>query len=345
MSIITGWLNDRFGPRIVLTSCGVLSGIGYFLLSQISEVWQFYLVFGIVIGAGSTIFVPMFSTIARWFAKRRSMMSGIAAAGIGVGMLVMPLLVNSLILAYNWRTCSLVLGIAVFIIVVIAAQFMKRDPSSMNQIAYGEYKNQVNTATSGNSGITLKKATSSWQFWVFFGVLFCSGFSSFSLQIHIVPHIIDSGISSTIAATILAIVGGTSIIGQLGLGSAADRLGNKQCFFIGLMLISLMIVWLLLNGELWTLYLFAVIFGIGTGGNMTQESPTVAWLFGLAAHGSIFGLLAVGFTFGGSLGPVITGYLFDTTGNYNIAFLAAAVVGFIGAILVATLKSVRFDAS
>ena len=343
LSIVTGWLNDRFGPRIVLTGCGLLSGIGYLLLSQIGEVWHFYLVFGVLIGAGSTIFVPLFSTIARWFVKRRSMMSGIAAAGIGLGMLIMPLLVNGLILAYNWRNSSMILGIIILVIVVSSAQFMKRDPGKVNQIAYGKDKSKETVINSGNAGITLGNAVSSWQFWVFLGVMFCSGFCSFALQIHIVPYITDTGISSTSAATILAIIGGTSIIGQLGLGSAADRLGNKLCFFIGLILLSIMIGGLLLTGTLWILYLFAIIFGIGIGGNMTQESPMVAWLFGLASHGSIFGILAVGFTFGGSLGPFITGYLFDTTGSYNLAFLAAAVIGFIGAILVALLKPVHYD--
>ena len=104
MSILMGGLSDRFGPRIVLTLCAFLLGLGYFLMSQISTAWQLYLVYGIIIGTGmGGSFVPVMSTIARWFTKRRGMMTGIIAAGIGVGASVGPPTVHQLIFNYGWR--------------------------------------------------------------------------------------------------------------------------------------------------------------------------------------------------------------------------------------------------
>ena len=81
------------------------------------------------------------------------------------------------------------------------------------------------------------------------------------------------------------------------------------------------------------LYGFAVIFGIGYGGCVTAESPLVAQLFGLASHGIILGIIAFGFTVGGAIGPWVTGYVFDITKGYQLAFLMCAIVSSAGFVL------------
>ena len=75
--IVTGRLNDRFGPRMLMTACGLLLGLGYFLMAYISAIWHLYLFYGVIIGiAMSAGFVPLVSTIVRWFVKRRALMTG-----------------------------------------------------------------------------------------------------------------------------------------------------------------------------------------------------------------------------------------------------------------------------
>ena len=78
--ILAGILNDRIGPRLILTVSGVSMGIGYILLSQMNAPWQLYLLYGLMVGTGlSTHDVITLSTVARWFVKRRGMMSGMAS--------------------------------------------------------------------------------------------------------------------------------------------------------------------------------------------------------------------------------------------------------------------------
>jgi MFS family permease len=149
----------------------------------------------------------------------------------------------------------------------------------------------------------------------------CYGFSFFSIQIHLAPYITDLGISAASAANILAAVGGASVVGQTLVGSLGDRMGNREAFLLGAVLLAFAVFGLLLTSEWWTFYLFAILLGLAFGNMTTQESPLVAWLFGLGSHGLLLGFASFSFTIGAAMGPVVFGYLFDTTGNYQTALI------------------------
>jgi len=104
LGTIMGSLTDRFGSRILVTLCGIVTALGYMLMSQISNIGQLYLFYGFIIGAGmGGIFVPLVSTTARWFIKRRSLMTGIVLAGLGAGAFITPPLTNWLIDLFDCR--------------------------------------------------------------------------------------------------------------------------------------------------------------------------------------------------------------------------------------------------
>ena len=189
VGIVLGGLNDRFGPRLVITLCGFLTALGYLLMSQTQTVWQLYLFYGIMIGAGSNTYVPLLSTAARWFVQRRSMMTGIVFAGSGVGMLILPLVVSQLISAYDWRVSCLIMGAIILVVVVSSAQFLRRDPGQVGQMSYGENKITEEGLRLGIKDFSLKEAASTWQFWMFLATLVSYGFCFSSLQVHIVPYV------------------------------------------------------------------------------------------------------------------------------------------------------------
>jgi MFS family permease len=130
-SILAGRLSDRFEPRLIVTCCGLLVCLCYLLLSQITDVWQIYLLYGVLLSLGvATSFVAIYSTVARWFTTSRGLASGIVSAGIGVGVVVMPPLANLLINSYSWHTSFMVIGLIALIIPAVA-QFLKREPGSL----------------------------------------------------------------------------------------------------------------------------------------------------------------------------------------------------------------------
>jgi len=342
LGVVMGGLNDRIGPRIVLTICGVLVGTGYLLTSQISSLWQLYLFYGVIIGVGqSGAWVPLLSTVARWFTARRSLMCGIILTGTGIGTLIAAPVSTRLISTYDWRTSYVILGIALLVIIILAAQFLKRDPSQLGQVPYGENKEGERNTNSETEGYSLSEAFHTWQFWVLISLFFCFGFLFFSVMVHIVPHSTDLGISTTNAANILATIGGLAIAGRVVMGIVADRIGNRRALLIGYILLSASVFLLVPATKMWMFYLFAVIFGFSHAGMGSSESPLVAKLFGLRSHGLILGFIDMSFTVGAAIGPVLSGYVFDLTGRYQAAFLLCAALGIAGIILTALLRPMK----
>jgi MFS family permease len=227
-SIVVGRLGDRFGPRMVMAGCGFILGIGYLLMSQINTVWQLYLFYGLVVGIGvSGTDVLLLSTVARWFVKRRGMMSGMVKVGTGVGMLVMPIVANWLITEHGWRVSYLILGSVALVFIVSAALFLRRDPSQKGLVPYGEGEANAGSSDVVGRGFSLREAIGTRQFWmlcaIYLFILFCAQV----IVVHISPYAQDVGISAANAANILATIGGASIVGRLVMGSAGDRVGNR----------------------------------------------------------------------------------------------------------------------
>ena len=339
LGIAMGGLTDKFGPRLVMTLCGLVLGLGYLLMSRLTFIWELYLFYGVIVGTGmGGSFTPLMSTVARWFTGRRSAMTGIVVAGTGMGALIGPPVVSRLVSGYGWRVPYLILGSVVLGVVVLFAQFIRRDPAQMGQVTYGDHAEKKKVPKQHTRELSLREAADTMQFWIVFGMIFSLGFCVFAIMVHIVPHAAELGISTVRAANILATIGGASVVGKVLLGRTADRIGSRQTFMIGftLMLGALLMV-LLARGE-WILSLFGAVFGFAFGGCISSESPIVAELFGLSSHGLILGVIAFSFLLGGAVGPLLFGYIFDVTGGYEWGFLVCVAMSFVGLILTAVLR-------
>lgn len=338
--IYMGRLNDQFGSRWVITLCSFFLGLGLLLMSLTHYSWQLYLFYGLIVGLGmGGVYVATLSTITRWFVKKRGLMTGIVMAGIGVGTITFAPVSNWLISLYDWRMSNIIIGGVVLVIGISVAQFLRRDPSQMGLLPYGQSENPIKGNTPVYAGLTLKEAAGTWQFWMATLIFVCVGYCTFTVNVHLVPHITDLGISSAVAASVLAVTGGMQSLGGILLGLAADKIGNRSVIIISLVLVSAALFWLIPISSILLFYLFAIIYSLGIGGSTAMESTITAELFGMRSHGVILGVMSFGFTIGGSIGPVITGYIFDLTSSYSLAFLVGGAVGAAGVVLTACIKS------
>ena len=340
LAIFMGALNDRFGPRTVLTVGALLFGIGNLLMSQAGALWQAYLFFIVMsIGSSTSDVVPL-STIARWFVKRRGAMTGVLKVGTGLGMMVMPLVASTLIGAFEWRNSYLILGALTLVAAIPLAQLLRRNPHEMGLLPDGEKQPAIESPGSVEEGLSLREAIRTRQLWLVCGFYLTTVFCGMTILVHIVPHAVDLDISQTIAAGIVSTIGGTSIVGRLVMGFSGDKIGHKRgmvvCFLIAVIALS----WLQVARELWMLYLFAAVYGFAHGGFYALTSPLIAGLFGTRSQGTLLGVVICCGTFGGSIGMVLAGYIFDVTKSYQLAFIILLVLAIIGLILTSLIRPI-----
>jgi len=345
-SIFMGGLNDRFGPRLIMTGCGLLMGSGYLMVSGLDSLWELYLYYGFVIGFGvSGTDVVLLSTVARWFTRMRGTMSGIIKVGTGLGMVIVPLFLKWLMTLYNWRTCFAILGLVILASYVVLAQFLVRDPARKGQLPDHARQSDGAVLQTREHGLSFRESAQTRQFWTLCCVCLLILSCFYTILVHIIPHAIDLGISPSGAANVLAAIGFVSIGGRLVMGAAADRFGSKPALMICFSLLFVGLCWLQWAKSLWMLYAFAVIHGFAHGGYFALISPTVATLFGTKAHGVILGTVIFSATIGGGIGPLVGGHLFDVTQTYRVVFLMLAAASLTGLILTATLTPTRHEKS
>ncbi len=322
-SIVLGRLTDRFGPRVVMTGSGLIFSLGYFLMSRVGSLWQLYLIYPVIIGWGvSSGNVVLLSTVTRWFAKHRGLMSSIVKVGTGAGIFILPLVSSWLILGYGWRNAYLVLSIVALVVIVSTAQFLKRDPAQIGLQPYGMYDTNGKISKSiAAVQLSFRETMRTRQFWIVSAAIFLAWYAAQTIIVHIVAYATDSGITVASAASIISIIGAVSIPGRLIMGSAGDRLGNRRALVICFTVLIIALSWLLFAKGLWMLYLFAVVYGFAHGGFFAIMSPLIAEMFGTKSHGANFGMTLFLGQGGGALGPVITGRIFDVTQSYQLAFL------------------------
>jgi MFS family permease len=324
-----GTLNDRYGPRLVLTATGTLYGIGYLLLSQISQSWQLFTIFGLLIGAGlATHDVVTLSTIARHFHRRRGLMTGLVKVGTAVGQIVVPLTAAFLIAIYGWRDALMILGAATIALLVYAALLMNGPPAHAGS-----------GGRAGGGGRSLQEARCSSIFWMICVIQFTSFTTLTTIPLHIVVHGMDLGMTPTLAATLLSVMGASSIAGRMSIGGFVDRIGGRRALILCFAPLIVSLLLFLFTTSPPVLFVAIGIYGFAHGGLFTVTSPTIAEYFGLKAHGAIFGLVLFSGTIGGASGPILAGRVFDLTESYTLAFSALAALATLGLVLVLRLPA------
>lgn len=343
MAMLAGRLNDRFGPRWLLTVSALFYGIGFLLFSTLQAPWQLYLFYGLLVGIGlCTNDVVTLSTVARWFTRRRGFASGLVKCGTGLGQLVIPLTVAALVAAFGWRTACIVFGATAMAIIAIAAQFMRRDPYSMG--LHSEDDEGRSARARGAAPRLDPQAQTrahSPLLWALCGVQFLVYACLLTTQVHIAAHAMDLGLPRATAAGVLSTIGGVSVVGRLLVGGAIDRIGGRRALMACFAALLASFVWLQFATVPWMLFAFAALYGMAHGGFFTAMSPTVAEYFGTRVHGTLFGMVLLSGSIGGALAPLLAGAVFDATGSYHLAFLALAGIALTGLVVVSLLPPMR----
>ncbi len=350
-AIPAGWLADRFGPARVAVVYGFLIGLGLILSSQITDLVQLYITYGVIFGIGTSgVFAVSSGITARGFFKKRGLALGIVSAGVGFGILVMPPLTEYFIRAVGWSISYLIMGIMALVIFIATALFLRRDPKDIGCLPYGAVKpepedtvnqEQKSYHPAFGGGLTLWNACCTLPLWVLVLTAALVGVCTQMIFLHLVNYATDIGITPLTAATILSVIGIGGIFGRILMGSGSDRIGNMNAMILCMAIQTASLVWLIFSSELWMLYVFAALFSFAFGGEVPLLTLLVSERFGLRAVSALVGVMLLATRLGAALGSWLGGQIFDVTDSYMIAFIIASVASTIAMIAVIALKNMK----
>ena len=317
-----GALADRYGSRRIL-----LMGIPLFAMSISTLAFLnasslvMYALFAIagVFGAMHNT-VPYAKLISGWFDRDRGLALGIAMAGIGLGIAVVPQLIHLLIAVGGWRFAYAGLGGFIMLVAFVPVALFVREPLP---------EEMHPSASAGGApylaGITFTQALAGWRFWAMGIGFFFAVVSTNGTLAHIIAMLTDRGVSIEQATTALSIAGVGVIIGRLVCGWCLDRFSGPCVAFAFFAIPALGILLLAADLKLTGSYTGAMLCGVGLGAHVGMLAFFASRYFGLKAYGRIYGTLFAIFLMGAGTGPFVAGLSFDYLGSYFPALIAFAI--------------------
>ncbi|MEM4780622.1 MAG: MFS transporter [Halalkalicoccus sp.] len=342
-----GVLVDRYGTRRMLAVGTVVLGVGLLGTSRAPSLPVLVVTYGVVTGIGmSVLFVVSYATVPRWFDRRQGLAGGLASAGLGMGMVVVAPAADALIVRQGWRSALVVLaGCAVSLMVV--ATLAIRDEPATEEVPPEEFAGGFRA--SRRVGVlerleTVGAIARTPAFVALFAGWLLVYTTLYVVLSHLVVHVVDLGLSRTVGAFALALVGGASVVGRIGIGRTADRLGRVRTFVGCSAVMGIATLWLPAIEAEGSLLAFAAVYGLAYGGNGALLAPLTADLFGRENINAVFGLVAMSLGFSGLVSPYVAGAGHDLLGTYTPAFVASGLAALVGAGAIALAGRLRASA-
>lgn len=326
--LLSGALFDWLGPRRLFPAAIAVLGVGLALTSRISNTFEFYLAYGVIVGFSYALlgFPTHMAVVPRWFVRRRGLAAALVLSGSGMGALAFALLSEHLIQGIGWRETYLSYAALVVVLLVPLNLLLQREtPESVQQAPDGLPVPPPGTqAVRIPEGYTLGQALRTPVWWLLFTSVTLVGFNMMTFVVHQTRLSLDFGYTLPVATALFGLTGFTRTVGGLIWGSLSDRIGRRPCFIIGGSMGAIGVG--LLLAARWSpafglLLGFAVVFGIGYMGITPVYASTVADHFAGRHLGKIIAMLDIGFGIGSSTGPWLAGYLFDRFGTYDIVLV------------------------
>lgn len=334
---IAGWIIDRFGPRRlmlagILMAGGALIGLGS--ISTLAWFYFFYLFNALGYVCGGPL--PNQVLLSRWFDKARGRAMGIAYLGIGIGGAIVPQLAAWLIASFGWHDALRIIGVLMILIAFPAAFFVKDSPAEAAGMSAA-------TARAAAERPPFGPILRSPVFYLLAIASMCSiGAVGGTVQNLKLFFSLDLGYSQAYSARILSLVLTGSIIGRLLMGWLADRWPKKYVMLLIYSIVAAAIPLLFLfSASPAVPYVFALVFGIGLGGDYMIIPLMAAELFGVAVLGRLMGVILTADGVAEALAPMLVAGMRDRTGSYASGFLLLILLAALGAAAVALLPRKR----
>lgn len=344
-----GSLIGRFGTRRVMLGGLALIAAGVAPLVFMRELWQLHLLWGLVAGIGTGAVAQVIgATIAiTWFRTGRGLVIGLFGAATSAGQLIfLPTLVAVTAMS-GWRTSVLLLAAVVSVLLLPVALLLRDRPSQMGLRPYGEADLASADETAARRaederGTPLRVAVRTRDFQLLAASFFICGYTSTGLiGVHLIPHAVEHGFSDVTAAGALGLMGAMNVVGTLASGWLTDRYDNRRLLAIYYGFRALALLFLPIIVDVPPLFLFAVVFGLDYIATVPPTANLTARIYGRASVGTLFGWIFFGHMVGAAVAAWVGGVVRDVVGDYTVAFISAAILGFIAVALALAIRPMR----
>jgi MFS family permease len=322
---IIGHLLDRHGPKPIMLAAVLLMGVGYLLLSQVESYGTFLVVYLGVISlahAGGFMHAPMV-LINTWFIRHRGRAITISSAAFGMGGVLIAPVLSIIVQAWGWRWGAAIAGILFLMIGIPLSSTIRRSPESMGLLPDGDEPAGHGPAAGGAAptskaevDVTVAEALRSFAFW---GSVIAAGIrngSYHAIAVHFVPLMVWKGLSQSEAVLLLSAYAFLGMAATLVLGWFADNANKPRLTAAILFAAAAAMLLPIFNDSLWALCLFTIFFAA------VETTFPLGWavvgdLFGRKHYARIRGYMTLFYTWGGVIGPVFAGAIFDRWGTYE----------------------------
>jgi predicted MFS family arabinose efflux permease len=322
----TGWLMDRFGPRMLMLAGMLLVSLSMAMSAFMHEIWQMNAFWGALSGIGTGVASAVLgATVAnRWFVQKRGIVTGIFGAATSAGQLIFVPLLVWLAEVIGWRNSVLVLGGTTLAIMLPIALLMRDDPTQIGSRPYGAPEGSEIPAAAAREPGVMSQALRTPAFWLLAATFFvCGATSNGLIGVHFIPYANDCGIGALVASGTLAVMGAFNFVGTIGSGWLTDRYDPRKlllCYY-GFRGLSLLLLPFLRDP--FSLTIFAILFGLDYIATVPPTTMLVADLFGRRNVGTVFGWVFFAHQLGAAAASWLGGFARDAMGDYVLTFLIA----------------------
>jgi MFS family permease len=346
-------LMERFGIRRVVTVALLVISAGSALSIFVTQSWMLVVTWGVLIGLGTGSMALVFAAMIadRWFLKRKGLITGVLTAGSATGQLIFLPIVATVASEQSWRTASLIIAGIALAVVPVTAIFLRNSPADLGMTPFGSPadavpvpppRSPVNPAKRAIQ--VLGRAAKVRTFWALVaGFAICGATTNGLVGTHFIPSAHDHGMAEPVAAGLLAVVGVFDVIGTIASGYLTDRVNPRillAIYYAGRGVSLLLLPYLLSATPSPPIILFVVIYGLDWVATVPPTAALCREVFG-ADGPVVYGWVFASHQIGASIAAIAAGVIRDGTGEYTWAWLGAAALCVVAAVVSAGIARGR----
>lgn len=324
---LAGAIADRYGSARAIVGGALLYSAGLYVTANAGSIWELHTGAGILLGMGiaATGFGVVLPAMARMVApEKRTFALGLGTAAGSAGQFLLVPVARSFIEAYGWQTSLIIMAVGALLMILLATPFAGDAAGERNQDHEPEQTLKQ----------ALKEASSHVHYWLLVAGFFVCGFQLAFITVHMPAYLSDQGFDSSVAAASLALIGLFNIIGSLGSGYLSGFHSMKWLLvynYSGRAIV--LVLFLIFPISSFTVYAFSITTGLLWLATVPPTSGLVAQMFGLRYMGTLYGIVFLSHQLGSFSGVWLGGYLFDSTGSYDVVWWATAIIAAVTAFI------------